>query len=80
MRNSLLYGDTCGTANTYYYDHHGEFSLVRPTSSFATVKAAREFDLDDYTYRSLNGVRPHLENGQATAARASSTSRADSSA
>ncbi len=50
MRNSLLYGDTCGNANTYYYDHHGEFSLVRPTSSFAAVKAAREFSLEDYAY------------------------------
>ena len=53
MKGSILYGGTCATANTYYYDHHGEFSLIRPTTSLQTARAARRFSLDDYGYESL---------------------------
>jgi hypothetical protein len=53
MKGSILYGGTCATANTYYYDHHGEFSLIRPTTSLQTARAARRFSLDDYGYQSV---------------------------
>jgi cation diffusion facilitator CzcD-associated flavoprotein CzcO len=49
-RNSLLYSGKCGSANTYYFDHHGDFSLLRPTSSLQAVHAAKTFPLDDYRY------------------------------
>jgi cation diffusion facilitator CzcD-associated flavoprotein CzcO len=41
---------TCSTANTYYLDHHGEISLLRPTSSVQAWWASRRFSLDDYEY------------------------------
>lgn len=41
---------TCSTANTYYLDHHGDISLLRPTSSFQASRASKSFSLDDYRY------------------------------
>ncbi|MDB4990335.1 MAG: putative monooxygenase, partial [Myxococcaceae bacterium] len=49
-RNSLLYSDRCGTANTYYFDHHGDFSLLRPTTSIESTRASHNFSRDDYLY------------------------------
>jgi cation diffusion facilitator CzcD-associated flavoprotein CzcO len=53
-RNSLLYSGRCGEANTYYFDHHGDFSLLRPTSSLEAIHAAKTFPLDDYRYEHVS--------------------------
>jgi cation diffusion facilitator CzcD-associated flavoprotein CzcO len=45
----------CDTAGTYYRDHHGEVTLLRPTSSFQAWLASRRFPLDDYEYRTAAG-------------------------
>ena len=41
---------SCATANTYYLDHHGDISLLRPTTSLHAWWASRRFSLDDYAY------------------------------
>ncbi len=48
--NGLPRSPTCSTANTYYLDHHGDISLLRPTSSFQASRASKHFSLDDYRY------------------------------
>ncbi len=48
--NGLPRSPTCSTANTYYLDHHGEISLLRPTSSLQATRASHNFSLDDYAY------------------------------
>jgi cation diffusion facilitator CzcD-associated flavoprotein CzcO len=53
-RNSLLYSGRCSSANTYYFDHHGDFSLLRPTSSLQAIRASKRFPLDDYRYESAS--------------------------
>ena len=54
VRERALHGmphsASCATANTYYLDHHGEISLLRPTSSLQAWWASRRFSLDDYAY------------------------------
>ncbi|WP_158886720.1 flavin-containing monooxygenase [Amycolatopsis anabasis] len=50
---SLLFSNNCENANTYYIDHHGDFSLLRPTTAFQAMWKSRRFSLDDYTYRTL---------------------------
>jgi cation diffusion facilitator CzcD-associated flavoprotein CzcO len=42
----------CDASGTYYRDHHGEVTLLRPTSSLQAWAASRRFPLDDYEYRS----------------------------
>jgi cation diffusion facilitator CzcD-associated flavoprotein CzcO len=56
-RNALPLSARCDSAGTYYRDHHGEVTLLRPTSSLQAVLASRRFPLDDYEYRSLTAAR-----------------------
>jgi len=40
----------CATANSYYFNQHGEATLLRPTSTIAAHRAAVRFPPADYTY------------------------------
>ena len=40
----------CDRAGTYYRDHHGEVTLLRPTTSLQAWVASRRFPLDDYVF------------------------------
>jgi cation diffusion facilitator CzcD-associated flavoprotein CzcO len=50
MSKALWYGSNCATANSYYYDHHGDTPYLRPTSGRAAFKAARSFPMSDYRF------------------------------
>lgn len=50
--HSLMQTPRCATSNTYYLDHHGDFSLLRPTTAGHARRASRTFPLDDYVYSS----------------------------
>jgi hypothetical protein len=54
-KQALPLSPRCDTAGTYYRDHHGEVTLLRPTSSFQAWLASRRFPLDDYEYRTATG-------------------------
>jgi cation diffusion facilitator CzcD-associated flavoprotein CzcO len=41
----------CATANSYYYNPHGEAVLLRPTSTRAALRQSARFPLDSYHYR-----------------------------
>ena len=53
MSGSVWHAGSCATANSYYFDHHGDTPYLRPTSSRAAAKAARTFPLGDYRFDSL---------------------------
>ncbi|GAA2778601.1 flavin-containing monooxygenase [Crossiella cryophila] len=40
----------CATANSYYFNQHGEATLLRPTSTRNAQREAVRFPLSDYTY------------------------------
>ncbi|MFT4089027.1 MAG: NAD(P)/FAD-dependent oxidoreductase, partial [Gordonia sp. (in: high G+C Gram-positive bacteria)] len=40
----------CSTARSYYFNQHGEATLLRPSSTVAAHRAAVRFPLDDYNY------------------------------
>jgi cation diffusion facilitator CzcD-associated flavoprotein CzcO len=50
LARSLFNTNSCATANSYYFDHHGDLPYLRPTSSAAAFRAAHSFPLDDYRY------------------------------
>jgi cation diffusion facilitator CzcD-associated flavoprotein CzcO len=56
MADSLWFQADCSTANSYYFDHHGDAPYLRPTSAREAARAARTFPLDDYRYE-VNGAR-----------------------
>ncbi|HUQ00686.1 MAG TPA: NAD(P)/FAD-dependent oxidoreductase [Aeromicrobium sp.] len=40
----------CATANSYYFNQHGEATLLRPSSTIAAHRRAVSFPVDDYVY------------------------------
>jgi cation diffusion facilitator CzcD-associated flavoprotein CzcO len=53
LGRSLWSIGSCATANSYYFDHHGDTPFLRPTSSKEAWRAAKTFPLDDYEFRTL---------------------------
>jgi hypothetical protein len=69
LGRSLWSLGSCETANSYYFDHHGDTPFLRPTSSREAWRAARSFALDDYEFTALDGTPrgPQLEPVEETA-------------
>jgi cation diffusion facilitator CzcD-associated flavoprotein CzcO len=61
MAGSLWFTSDCASANSYYFDHHGDVPFLRPTSGRQAQRASRSFPLEDYRYRSLAGTPRHPE-------------------
>lgn len=61
MAGSLWFTSDCTSANSYYFDHHGDVPFLRPTSGRQARRASRSFPLEDYRYRSLARTRRHTE-------------------
>ena len=55
MSRSLWFSSNCATANSYYFDHHGDVPFLRPTSGRQAQRASRTFPLDDYGYATAAG-------------------------
>jgi cation diffusion facilitator CzcD-associated flavoprotein CzcO len=50
LATSLFQTNNCATANSYYFDHHGDTPFLRPTSAAQARHAARTFPFDDYVF------------------------------
>ncbi len=48
--NSVFVLGQCETANSYYFNQHGEATLLRPSSTLAAHRRAATFPVDDYIY------------------------------
>ncbi|MFR9750258.1 flavin-containing monooxygenase [Nocardia sp. 004] len=53
LGSSVFYRGDCATANSYYFNPHGEAALLRPTSTINAHREAVSFPLDDYMYRTI---------------------------
>ncbi len=50
MATSLFATNNCGSAHSYYFDHHGDTPFLRPTSAAAARRASTSFPFDDYRF------------------------------
>ena len=48
LDNSVFYAGHCATARSYYFNHSGEATLLRPTSVRNAVRESSRFPFDDY--------------------------------
>ena len=48
LDNSVFYGGDCATSRSYYFNHSGEATLLRPTSVRNAVRDGSRFPLSDY--------------------------------
>lgn len=50
LGRSVFYRGNCSGARSYYFDPHGEASLLSPNSVLQGNHAARDFPIDDYNF------------------------------
>lgn len=48
--DSIFVRGQCASANSYYFNPHGEATLLRPSSTVNAFREAATFPVDDYTY------------------------------
>ncbi|MFD6065681.1 NAD(P)/FAD-dependent oxidoreductase, partial [Amycolatopsis lurida] len=52
LGDSIFTLGNCAPANSYYFNPHGEATLLRPSSTLNAIKEAGSFPLEDYTFSS----------------------------
>jgi cation diffusion facilitator CzcD-associated flavoprotein CzcO len=57
QRNTIFFNNSCATANSYYFDEHGDAPFLRPSLAVETWWRTRRFSLDDYAYATLEAAR-----------------------
>jgi len=50
MNDTVFNLGSCSTANSYYFNQHGEAAILRPTSTINAFREADRFPLDAYAY------------------------------
>ncbi|WP_456696566.1 flavin-containing monooxygenase [Aeromicrobium sp. P5_D10] len=50
LGDSVFVNGSCATSRSYYFNQHGEATLLRPTSTINAFREAKSFPLDDYSY------------------------------
>lgn len=50
LEDSVFVHGSCATSRSYYFNQHGEATLLRPTSTINAFREAGSFPLDDYAY------------------------------
>lgn len=48
--NSIFINGNCAPANSYYFNQHGEATLLRPTSTITALRQAGRFPLEHYRF------------------------------
>ncbi|MER7861511.1 NAD(P)/FAD-dependent oxidoreductase [Amycolatopsis japonica] len=50
LGDSIFTLGNCAPANSYYFNPHGEATLLRPSSTLNAIKEAQSFPIEDYTF------------------------------
>lgn len=50
LADSVFYAGDCSTSRSYYFNQHGEATLLRPQATLSTLREMESFPLDDYVY------------------------------
>lgn len=50
QQNTVFFNNNCGSANSYYFDQHGDAPFLRPASSYEMLWRSRHFPLNHYRF------------------------------
>jgi riboflavin synthase alpha subunit len=50
LGDSVFVNGSCSTSRSYYFNQHGEATLLRPTSTLNAFRSQARFPLADYEY------------------------------
>lgn len=56
QRNTVFFNNNCGSANSYYFDQHGDAPFVRPSLTLEATWRARRFPMAHYEFGTLDNV------------------------
>ena len=51
LESSVFVAGSCAGSRSYYFNQHGEATLLRPNATIPTLREMGSFPLDDYEYR-----------------------------
>lgn len=51
LQSSVFYNGNCVSSRSYYFNQHGEATLLRPASTLRTLREMDSFPLTDYAFR-----------------------------
>jgi hypothetical protein len=54
LGDSVFYQGSCATANSYYFNQHGEAAILRPSSTISAKREVESFPLSDYAFASAS--------------------------
>ncbi len=58
MGDTVFFNNNCSSANSYYFDRHGDAPFMRPMTYAEVWWHSHFFDLDDYSYRTPAALSP----------------------
>jgi hypothetical protein len=50
LQDSVFSLGSCASSNSYYFNQHGEATLLRATSTIGSWREAGSFPIEDYAY------------------------------
>ena len=56
MDDTVFFNNNCSSANSYYFDRHGDAPFMRPMTYAEVWWHSHFFDLDDYAYKTLSAA------------------------
>jgi hypothetical protein len=54
MNDTVFNLGSCSTANSYYFNQHGEAAILRPSSAIGARREVETFPLSDYAFASAS--------------------------
>src|SRR5690349_6241120 len=67
MTDTVFFNNNCNSANSYYFDRHGDAPFMRPMTYAEVWYHSHFFDLDDYRYTNSQVQEAGLLRGHAVA-------------
>ena len=57
QQNTVFLNHNCALSNSYYFDHHGDAPMLRPSTSVEMLWRAKHLSMDNYLFLKSNGAR-----------------------
>ncbi|HIL23593.1 MAG TPA: NAD(P)/FAD-dependent oxidoreductase [Alcanivorax sp.] len=63
QQNTVFLNHNCALSNSYYFDHHGDAPMLRPSTSLEMLWRAKHLPMDHYRFSVLAGHTPSRHDG-----------------
>ncbi|MGB1906395.1 MAG: hypothetical protein ACPHN3_03635, partial [Spongiibacter sp.] len=64
QQNTVFLNHNCTLSNSYYFDHHGDAPMLRPSTSLEMLWRAKHLPMDHYRFSELDSHASHTPGRQ----------------